>query len=77
LFLKSSRNLSLEGSEDYVRNIESNQREHLSVISCINVAGGKIPNFYILKGTYFLQNYIKNYEPNAVVAMQPNTWMTK
>ena len=61
----------------YVHTIEPDQREHLSVLSCINAAGGKIPNFYILKGTYFLQDYIKNCEPNAVMAMHPNAWMTK
>jgi hypothetical protein len=49
----------------------------VSMLSCINAEGGKIPNFYILKGTYFLQDYIKNCEPNGVMAMQPNAWMTK
>jgi hypothetical protein len=34
-------------------------------------------NFYILKGTYFLKDYVKGYEENAVMAMQPNAWMTK
>ena len=52
--------------------IEPNQREHLSILSCINAVGGKIPNFYILKGTYFLQDYIQNCESDAVIAIQPN-----
>jgi hypothetical protein len=49
----------------------------LSVLSCINADGGSIPNFYILKGTYFLQDYVKCSEDNALMAMQPNAWMTK
>ena len=57
--------------------IEPDSREHLLVISCINAAGGKIPNFYILKGKYFLQDYVRKCEPNAVMAMQPCAWMTK
>ena len=60
-----------------VHTIEPDQREHLSVLSCINADGGKIPNFYIIKETYFQQDYVKNYEEDAVMAMQPNTWMTK
>jgi hypothetical protein len=57
--------------------VELDQREHLSVLSCINAQGGCIPNFYILKGTYFLQDYVKYCEDNAIMAMQPNAWMTK
>ena len=57
--------------------IEPDQREHLLVLSCINADGGKIPNFYILKRTYFQQDYVKNCEENVVIAMQPNVWMTK
>ena len=53
----------------YVHTIEPDQREHLYIISCINATKEKI---YILKGTYFLQNYIKNCQPNAVMALQPN-----
>ena len=60
-----------------VHTIEPDQKEHLSVLSCINADGGKILNFYILKGIYFQQDYVKNYEEDAVMAMQPNTWMTK
>jgi hypothetical protein len=52
-----------------VHSIEPDQREHLSVLSCINAEGGSIPNFYILKGTYFLQDYVKRCEDNAVMAM--------
>jgi hypothetical protein len=60
-----------------VHSIEPNQREHLSVLSCINADGGCIANFYILKGTYFLNDYVKRCEQNAVMAMQSNAWMTR
>jgi hypothetical protein len=60
-----------------IHNIEPDQKEHLLVLSCIKADGGCIPNFYILKGTYFLKDYVKHYEENAIMAMQPNAWMTK
>jgi hypothetical protein len=60
-----------------MHSVEPNQRKHLSILSCINAQGGCIPNFYILKGTYFLQDYVKYCEDNAIMAMQPNAWMTK
>ena len=60
-----------------VHSIEPNQREHLSVLSCINADGGSIPNFYILKGMYFLEDYIARCEDGVVMGMQPNAWMTK
>ena len=65
-----------------VHSIEPDQREHLLVLSYINVDGGSIPNFYILKGTYFLEDYIApsshhHREDGAVMGMQPNAWMTK
>ena len=60
-----------------VHTIEPDQRLHLAVISYINAVGGKSTYFYILKWTNFLQDYIKNYEPNAVMVMQPKAWMTK
>ena len=60
-----------------VHSLEPNQREHLSVLSCINVDGGSIPNFYILKGSYFYEDYIARCEPGAVMGMQQNAWMTR
>ena len=38
---------------------------------------GASPNFYILKGCYFLADYIANCEEGAVMGMQPNAWMTR
>ena len=60
-----------------VHSIELDQREHLSVLNCVNAAGGHIPNFYILKDIYFCEDYIANYEEGAVMGMQPNAWMTR
>ena len=63
--------LAKQGSRT-VHSIEPDQREHLSVLSCINAVGGCIPNFYILKGMYFLEDYIARCEAEVVMGMQPN-----
>ena len=68
--------LARRGSRS-VHSIEPDEKEHLSVLSCVNADGGCIPNFYILKGSYFLQDYIANFEEGVVMGMQPNTWMTR
>ena len=60
-----------------VHSIEPNQREHLSVLSCVNADGRSIPNFYILKGSYFLEDYIARCERGAIMGMQQNAWMTR
>ena len=51
-------------------------REHITVLSCVNAAGAYIPNFYIFKGKRRQRNYIIRCEPKACMAMQPNAWMT-
>ena len=63
--------LAKRGSRS-VHSIEPNQREHLSVLSCVNADGGSIPNFYILKRSYFLEDYIARCKEDAVMGMQPN-----
>lgn len=68
--------LAKRGSRS-VHSIEPDHREHLSVLSCINADGGSIPNFYILKGKYFLKDYVARCEEGVVMGMQPNAWMTK
>ena len=68
--------LARRGSKS-MHSIEPNQREHLSVLSCINATEGHIPNFYILKGIYFREDYIANCEDGAVMDMQLNAWMTR
>ena len=61
----------------FVHSREPNRREHLSVLSCINADGGFIPNFYILKESYFLEDYIAKCELGAVMGMQANAWMIR
>ena len=68
--------LAKKGSR-LVHSIQPDQRKHLSVLSCVNAVGGSIPNFYILKGSYFLENYIAKCEEGVVMGMQPNAWMTR
>ena len=68
--------LARKGSRS-VHSIEPDQREHLSVLSCVKAVGGYIPNFYILNGIYFCEVYIVNCEEGAVMGMQPNAWMTR
>jgi len=68
--------LAKKGSK-VVNSITPDHREHISVLSCINAAGGKIPNFYIVKGKYFTANHIRGCEPGAVMGVQHNAWMTK
>jgi len=39
-----------------VRNVHiipPNEREHLIALSCINVAGDNIPNYYVFKGKQY------------------------
>ena len=60
-----------------MHSIEPDQIEQLSILSCINANGGSIPNFYILKKMYFLEDYITRCKDGVVMGMQPNTWMTK
>ena len=68
--------LAKKGSK-VVNSITPDQREHISVLSCINATGGKIPNFYIVKGKYFTSNHIAGCEPGAVMGVQHIAWMTK
>ena len=68
--------LAKKGSK-VVNSITPDHREHISVLSCINAAGGTIPNFYIVKGKYFTANHIRGCEPGAVMGVQHNAWMTK
>jgi hypothetical protein len=50
--------------------------EWLSVLVCVKATGYHIPSFYIFRGKSFQRDYIKKYEDNASMAMQPKTWMT-
>ena len=56
-------------SSTFVHSIEPNQKEHLRVLSCLNASICYIPNFYILKDSYFLEDYIAYYEEDVVMGM--------
>jgi hypothetical protein len=56
--------------------ITPNEREHISVLSCINAAGDSIPNYYVFKGKQYQRAYIAKCEVGARMAMQKNAWMT-
>ena len=68
--------MAKQGSRS-VHSIEPNQCEHLLVLSCINATGGSIPNFYILKGTYFPEDDIASCEEGAMMGMRSNAWMNR
>ena len=63
--------LAKKGSK-VVNSITLDHREHISVLSWINAASGKIPNFYIVKGKYFTSNHIRGCKPGAVMGVQHN-----
>jgi len=68
--------IAKRGSE-FVHKVTPNQREWLSVLSCINARGETIPNFFIFKGKKKARNYLKKTcEKGAGIAMQPKAWMT-
>jgi hypothetical protein len=56
--------------------ITPNEREHISVLSCINASGDSIPNYYVFKGKQYQRAYIAECEVGARMGMQKNAWMT-
>jgi hypothetical protein len=67
--------LAKKGSRT-VYSVLPDEREWMSILTCINAARQSIPSFYIFRGKRFLRNYIKNCEDGAAMAMQPKAWMT-
>ena len=59
-----------------VHSLIPNNREWLTVLSCISASGDHIPGFYIFKGKRLKENYIVHCESKATQAMQPEGWMT-
>jgi hypothetical protein len=45
--------------------VTPDEREWLSILSCINASGSSIPNFYIFKGRSFRRNFIIRCEEEA------------
>ena len=59
-----------------VHSLMPNEREWITVLSCINASGQSIPGFYIFRGKRLMDNYIEGCEDGATMAMQPEVWMT-
>jgi hypothetical protein len=59
-----------------VHSIIPDEREWLSVLTCVNAAGEYIPHFFIFKGKRMRRNYIERCETNSTMAMQEKAWMT-
>ena len=52
-----------------------NERQWLSVLVAVNVAGYTMPNYYIFEGKRPRQDYISKCEDGACVGMQENGYM--
>ena len=60
-----------------VRCTIADDREWLSIMTCVNVVGSSILNLYIFKRKIKpIINYIKNCEPNVAMSWQENRYMT-
>jgi hypothetical protein len=67
--------LAKTGSRN-VHQVIPDEREWLTILTCINAADESIPNFYIFRGKRFRRNYIHMYEQGATMAMSKKAWMT-
>jgi hypothetical protein len=54
--------------------ITPNEREHISMLSCINAAGDSIPNYYVFKSKQYQRAYIAKCEVGARIGIQKNAW---
>jgi hypothetical protein len=59
-----------------VQSLMPNEREWITMLSCINAVGQSIPGFYIFKGKRMREDYIAQCEDEVSMAMQPEAWMT-
>ena len=59
-----------------VHQVIPDEREWLTVLTCINAAGQSIPSFYIFRGKRFRRNYIQHCEEGSTMAMSNKAWMT-
>jgi hypothetical protein len=54
----------------------SDNREWMTTMVCVSASGTFIPHYYIFKGTYLQQDYVKLCEPGAVMNAQEKGWIT-
>jgi hypothetical protein len=59
-----------------VHSIILDEREWLSVLTCVNAVGQYIPHFFIFKDKRMRRNYIQRCESNSTMAMPEKAWMT-
>ena len=77
VFKKNNYNLLQLTCTGKVRFICANNREWVSIMTCINAAGSHIPNLYNFKRKTKLQiDYIKHCEAGAVMTYLENGYMT-
>ena len=60
-----------------VHTLLPNEREWLTVLTCINATDLHIPGFYIFRGKRIRDNYIRFCEDGVAMAMQSEAWMTQ
>jgi len=64
---KRSRNVNV---------LSCDSRKWLILLVCINAIGTFIPHYFIFKGTYLLQDYVKLCRPSAAMNVWENGWVT-
>ena len=68
--------IAKKGSKS-VRHTIADDREWMSIMTCVNAVGSSIPNLYIFKKkTRPIIDYIRNCESNAAMSWQENGYMT-
>jgi len=69
--------LAQKGCKTVHKKVTPDQREWITVVSCVNARGNTIPNFFIFKGKRNFRNYLtKTGKKGAVQVMQSKAWMT-
>jgi hypothetical protein len=60
-----------------VPHLVSKSRVWVTMLACVSACGYIIPESYLFKSKRNIQNYTKNYEINALMAIQEHAWMKK
>jgi hypothetical protein len=58
-----------------VHTVIPNEREWLTILSCVNANGEAVPNFYVFKGKWMRRNFLELANDGDTMAMQPQGWM--
>lgn len=68
--------LCIKGCKRAYRRAVQN-RENVTVMTAASASGYAIPELYIFKGTRTSVNFVADARPGAIMAMQPNGWITR